>query len=72
MANVIKNIILTMVVFVIMVTSMGAFSIFMVYQVYADDYSPLDFTSDYQNFEARVGVDKNLGRYFSYHYVFNE
>jgi hypothetical protein len=36
----------------------------------AQEYTPLDFLSGDNKFEARVGVDKNEGRYISYHYEF--
>ncbi|MCK4554201.1 hypothetical protein KAU19_04530 [Candidatus Parcubacteria bacterium] len=38
----------------------------------AEDYSPLDFIAGYNKFEVRVGIDKIQGRYYTYHYEFNE
>ena len=32
--------------------------------------SPLNYVDNYQNFEARVGINNTSGRYFSYHYEF--
>jgi uncharacterized SAM-binding protein YcdF (DUF218 family) len=45
---------------------------FLVSQTQAQEYSPLDFISDYDKFEVIVGVDKTNGRYCTYHYEFNE
>lgn len=36
----------------------------------ADGYSPMDFIENYKNFKIEVGVDKNNGRYYNYHYEF--
>jgi hypothetical protein len=71
MAKIAKNLIFILIVFVVIVAILGTFGVFMIYQVYADDYSPLDFSSDYHKFETRVGFDEN-GRYLTYHYEFNE
>jgi hypothetical protein len=38
----------------------------------AEELSPLDFYSDYDNFEATVGSDVTQGRYLTYHYEFAE
>ena len=38
----------------------------------AQDHSPLDFLSDYDKFEVIVGIDTANGRYYTYHYEFNE
>jgi hypothetical protein len=38
----------------------------------AQEFTPLDFLYDTNRFEARVGTDKNEGRYITYHYEFTE
>ena len=62
--------------FLLLIT-IGVFSFvglagFLISQTRADEYTPLDFSPGYDNFAVIVGMDKNLGRYLTYHYEFNE
>ncbi|MEA3398186.1 MAG: hypothetical protein U9R06_00380 [Patescibacteria group bacterium] len=45
---------------------------FFISQIQAEEYTPLDFSENYDKFEIVVGTDINNGRYLSYHYEFNE
>ncbi len=41
-------------------------------QAKASEYSPLDFKDNYDGFAVTVGIDKENGRYATYHYEFSE
>ncbi len=58
--------------FAIGTAGIAAISNFVSEQAKAEDYSPLDFLSGFDKFEVRVGTDNINGRYYSYHYEFNE
>jgi hypothetical protein len=38
--------------------------------IIAEEYTPLDFISETENFQIIIGIDKNKGRYLSYHYEY--
>jgi len=38
----------------------------------AEEYSPLDFTDNYNKFVIILGFDQVNGRYATYHYEFSE
>jgi hypothetical protein len=58
--------------FAIGIAGIITISSFISKQALAESYSPLDFLSDYDKFEVRVGIDNEYGRYYSYHYEFSE
>lgn len=45
-------------------------SLFFATRTYAENYSPDDF--HLKTFEIQVGIDKKNGRYYTYHYEFDE
>lgn len=38
----------------------------------ANEDDPLDYLNGVKNFEVKVGVDQELGRYYTYHYEFED
>lgn len=70
--KVISTFILLLVFFVIGCLISAGINEFFITKINAQEYSPLDFLSDYDKFEVIVGVDKVNGRYCTYHYEFNE
>ena len=67
---IIKNLVLTIGVFILMVISFSFLGMFIVAKVYAGNYTPLDFIDDCKRFEAKIGVDQNLGRYITFNYEY--
>ena len=41
-------------------------------KIHADEYTPTNFASDYDNFEIIIGENKTEGRYYTLHYEFKE
>jgi len=62
------RIILIIIVILGSIFGLGIFSL----KTVAEEYTPLDFISDYKKFEATVGFDTQNGRYISYTYEFEE
>lgn len=56
----------------ISILSFLALAGFLISQTHAREYTPLDFSDNYENFAIIAGIDNNNGRYLSYHYEFSE
>lgn len=50
----------------------GTIGFITIFAVNAEEFSPLDFSSDYSNFSVNTGFDDIDGRYITYHYEFKE
>jgi hypothetical protein len=71
MINLLKNYLKVFAVFFLAVSiffTAAGFLFFNYAQAGEDD--PLDYLNGVKKFEVLVGVDKELGRYFTYHYEF--
>jgi hypothetical protein len=66
--------IILIIVFLFAIGTVGIVTIssFVSKQALAEVFSPLDFLSEYDKFEIKIGTDRLNGRYYTYHYEFNE
>ncbi|MCU0679606.1 MAG: hypothetical protein MUC28_04155 [Planctomycetes bacterium] len=64
---------ITMIVLTVLgTTAFIALGFMFFYATNAEEYSPLDFSDNYNKFEVTVGYDEVNGRYATYHYEFSE
>jgi len=58
-------------ILLILIFSLSLLGLFVV-KTMASEFSPSDFILQNEKFEIKIGVDKENGRYYTYHYEFSD